>query len=253
MSIVALQVRDNYIIMAGDGVSTDPATGKVAAYVSKITTLPDLDCAIAITGVGGFHYVLQWKMPTWVTDFDDLVEALPELVYDTHNEIHRNNMVQGDNLKTNVVVAGWSINEQKYKAVRVLTYAKESTDAETGETTRLAPFVVHEFTGGGVWISAAPTDDASKRFGLMEDIEGEDDAAFLTRVICAGRASSGMISQDGSPYRFNAGGFVQLAFIQRSDIRSWITYRWPEDVIGEPIRPELGSPLPPSLSLVEPV
>ncbi|WP_339768033.1 hypothetical protein [uncultured Pseudosulfitobacter sp.] len=250
MSIVALQVREDYALIAGDGVCTDPETGAVAGYMSKITAMPDLDCAIAITGVGGFNHALQWNMPCWVKDFDGFIEALPDLARLTHEKLCRDNMIRGDDNRANLMAAGWSIEEQRYKAVRVVSYEKGTTNSETGDTAVLAPFVAHEFTSGGMWMSSAPKENNMKLFGLTEAIDGESDVDSITRAICAGRASSGMVLDGERSYHYNAGGYVQIALIQRGHINTWITHRWPEDIIGFPVRPEFGSPLPPHLKLI---
>jgi hypothetical protein len=251
MSVVALQIREGYCLLAGDGVCTDPDTGHVAGYLSKITAMPDLDCAFAITGIGGFNYAIQWNMPRWVSNFDDFVEALPSLVHRTHLQMRLDKMIRGTDDRVNVMAAGWSTREERFKAVRVVSYEKGSTNLETGQAETLKPFVAYEFASGGLWMSAAPTPKNMELFGLSEPIEGESDLDTMTRAICAARASSGMVSDEGREYRYNAGGFVQLAMVQRGSVQTWVPHRWPEDEVDEPIRPELGAPLPDHLPLVE--
>lgn len=246
MSIIALIRTDDYILMGGDGVCSNPETGEVAGYMSKLTLLPEYDCILGVTGVGGFPYVMQWFMPQAVTCFDDLVEVLPSLVLDVHTHMVDSEMYRFGEMKTNVVVAGWSEIAGTYKAYRVMTYEKESINHETGAEEALQPWTLYEMPERGMWSSAAPPQETLERFGVGGR-EGESDADLITRMICAGRNDSGKTTQDGMPVPFNAGGFIQLALLERAHVRSWITHRWPEDVIGEPIDPERGSPLPPYL------
>ncbi|WP_127113061.1 hypothetical protein [Shimia sediminis] len=245
MSVVACIVTDQYALMAGDGVCSDPDDGCVKGYISKLTLMPEYDCIMGITGVGGFNYVLQWNMPGSVNEFDDLLDVLPDLVLTTHIHMKNQGMYMFDDAKTNVVVAGFSRRAGTYKAYRCMTYEKEAWNTETGEITKLKPWELHELPDG-MWASAGPPKETLERFGLL-DGNGKDDVEILTRMICAGRNDSGKTNQDGMPVPFNAGGYIQLALFQNGMMNSWVAHRWPEDVIGEPIDPERGDPLPSNL------
>lgn len=245
MSVIALQIRDDYVIMAGDGVSTNPEDGSVAAYMSKLTAIPSKDCLIGITGVGGFNYVMQWFMPARVKNFDDLIDDLPYLVKHVDEHMHASDMIRFSDARTNVVVAGWSHRDNAFKGYRVVTYAKESRDAATGETSILEPWVLHEMPAG-MWASVGPPQETLEEFGVYGDVK--DDAELLTRMVCATRWESGKVKQDGMPYTFNAGGFVEIALLTRGQVHTWIAHRWPEDVIGLPIDPSKGERLPPYLT-----
>jgi hypothetical protein len=244
VSILALQFRENYALMGCDGVATEPSDGTVAGYVSKIALCPEYDCAIGITGVGGFEHIMRWFMPVQVATFDDVVQCLPDLVLHTHEHIKDNGLAVANDTRTNVTVAGWSLKRQAMEAYRVVTYPKDSFDRE-GVATRLQPFALHPMAMGQLWASAGPPSTTLAQFGLTEETmpEDADDLEMMTRMICAGRADSGR-SCDDYPGPFNAGGFVQLALIQQGKVTSWISHRWPEDVIGEPIDPTRGEPLP---------
>lgn len=247
MSVLTVLVRpDNYVLMGCDGVATDPHDGSVAGYMQKIRTYPAMNCAVGITGVGCFDAIMDWFIPIWVKDFDDLVDTLALVVLRTFEFLVENGMIRYEDPRCNICAAGWSAKAQAFKAVRVVTYPKKSQNAETGETITLEPWTVLEMKHSGTWSSAGASDEAMQKCGVYSSPD-DDDAAMMTRIICAARQSSGDLDHEEMPCNFNAGGFVQLALIQRNDIRSWIAHRWPEDIIGEPIDPTRGDIIPPYL------
>ncbi|WP_157046606.1 hypothetical protein [Roseovarius sp. 217] len=249
MSVLSVIVRPaDYVLLGADGVCTDPSTGAVVSYIEKIRVYPSLSCAIGVTGIGKIENIMDWFMPKSVHDFDHLVEFLPELVWHAQDYMIKNELLSCDDIRSNVVAAGWSKRDQKFAAYRVVTYPKESLDRSTGKTVTLEPWVAHEITESGTWTSCAPDANALQICGLNE-AHDEDDAAVMSRMICAGRQSSGKITQDGMSFQFNAGRFVQLALVKQSHCQTWIAHHWPEDVIGQPVDPARGSVLPPHLSL----
>lgn len=240
MSVVALWVEpEHYVMMASDGVATNPETGAVVSYVSKLTLLPEINTILGITGSCNLGSLLTWYMPDTVVDFDSLIEVLPELV---EYVCRMAELTPGFMLhKSCVVAAGWSASRQKYEAWRVVTYPKESL-TNGGEKLTLEPFKAHPVVSSGMWSSAGPGEEILKRFGISPLAEGETSAQSLVRMVCAARADSGIGTQEGLP--FNAGGFIQLAMLQDGYVQSSIPHRWPEDVIGEPIDPTRGEALP---------
>lgn len=244
MSIVSLTIRDDYLLMGCDGVSTDTADGSIHGFMSKLTLLPELNAIIGITGMGGFDHLMRWFMADRFADFDDLVPMLPELVQHTHEQVYINGLAQCEDHRTNVTLGGWSSTNQRFEAYRVTTYPKESINSDTKETTVLEPFVLHPMRMRGIWSSAAPDQEILERFGALGGID-EDDGAAMTRMICAARADSGRECPDyPEGVGFNAGGFVQLALLIPGHIQSWIAHRWPEDVPGEQLDPTRGEPMP---------
>jgi hypothetical protein len=101
--------------------------------------------------------------------------------------------------------------------------------------------VAHEIAPYSTWESCASDPESRKACGLDQ---ADDEASVLTRIVCAARQSSGKILQDEMDYPYNAGGFAQLALVERGHCRTWISMSWPEDVIGEPIDPTRGAILP---------
>ncbi|RXV64857.1 hypothetical protein C6W92_06035 [Roseovarius sp. A46] len=249
MSVLTVAVRpQEFALLAADGVSTDPRTGAVHQYLEKIKIYPSLSCAIGVTGMGKLDTMIDLFMPESVQEFDHLVEFLPGMVRYAQNQMIESGRLMCDDIRSNVVAAGWSSRAQEFKAYRVLTYPKGSQNAETGETVTLEPWVAHEMQPYGTWTSSAPHPEAWESCGLDQERDGEDEGATLTRIVCAGRQSSGKIFQDEADYPYNAGGFVQLALVNQGHCRTWITHRWPEDVIGEPIDPTRGVILPAHLT-----
>lgn len=233
---------DEYALIAADGVATDPVTGAVCGTVSKIITFPHISAVMGITGMGGFTHLMQWFVPPHVSTFDEMVEILPELVGFTWRYIQDREIAAHGMFNCCIVVGGWSEARQKFEGWRVVTYAKESVLAN-GETRILEPFVAHPMPSDGrMWASAGPGEDAMKRFGVIDGPEGDSDADILIRMICAARTDSGKVSTEG--VNFNAGGFVEVALMQRQYVQSWIAHRWPEDVLGEPVDPDRGQPMP---------
>ncbi len=242
MSAIALIVTDDYVVMAGDGVASDPATGAVVAYMSKLSLMPELNAVMAITGIGGFDHLLGWFMPCGVKDFDDLVEVLPDLVKRCHFHAVAQGMIVGGDHRTNVTVAGWSGQREQFEGWRVVSYEKETIDEGSGRTTVLPPWTLLPMPRDRIWCSTAPASMIKARFGLPFATDDDNDVDMLVRMICAARAESGDIA--GLAARFNAGAFVQIALVDRRLCQSWIAHRWPEDVIGKPIDPTLGEPMP---------
>lgn len=244
MTIIAMQLLENGALMGCDGVSTDPRTGAVHGYLSKIDLLPEHEAMIGISGCGGFNHLMRWFLPGHVEDFDDLIEVLPALVEHVHFHILEHGLSVTDDTRTSVMIVGWSRSDKQCKAYRVVTYAKESVNADTRETTVLEPFELYPVRVSGMWSSTSPDREIMERFGVFAGIE-EDEGAAMTRLICAGRAASGSASAENEQgVRFNAGGFVQLALLRPGLVQSWIAHRWPEDVLGEPIDPSRGVPMP---------
>lgn len=242
MSAIALAVMDDCVLFAGDGVATDPATGFVVGYMSKITVMPDLNAVIAITGVGGFDHLLGWYMPPHVRTFDDLLNVLPDLVKHCHENGVSNGLFRGGDFRTNVCVGGWSDERQKFEAWRVVSYPKEAMDRKTGEKTILEPWVLHQMPDGATWCSTSQSEEVNAKFRLGKPHEDDNAVDTLTRIICASRAGSGTV--EGLDGTFNAGGYIQFAQVQRGYAQSWIAHRWPEDEIGRAIDPSLGLPMP---------
>jgi hypothetical protein len=232
---------DGYVLIGADGAGTHPETGQIIGSVSKILTLPNMSAVIGISGMGGFSNLMQWFLPPHVTDFDGLIEVFAELVQVTYNHIVFSDIAAYGMFDSSVVVGGYSEARQKYEAYRVVTYPKTSAVA-AGEERVLEPFVLHPVSDKGMWSSTGPSVEVMKRFGVIDGPEGDDDAALITRMICASRMESGKAVDQG--VTFNAGCFVQIAMMQRYHSQSWIAHIWPDDVIGKTIDPMLGQPLP---------
>lgn len=243
MSVLTVLVRpDNYALMGCDGVATDPHDGSVVGYMQKIRTYPAMNCAVGITGVGGFDAIMDWFMPIWVKDFDDLVDVLAITVLRTFEFLVDNGMIRFEDPRCSICAAGWSEKAQAFKAYRVVTYPKKSQNTE-GETITLEPWTALEMQHSGTWSSTDAGREAMQKCGVYSSPD-DDDIAMMTRIICSARQGSGIIEHEEMSGTFNAGGYVQLALIQRGQISSWIPHRWPEDIIGEPIDPTRGDIIP---------
>lgn len=242
MSVLTVLVRpDNFALMGCDGVATDPATGAVAGFMQKIRTYPAMSCAVGITGLGGFDALMDCFLPIWVKDFDDLIDVLPAVVKAVFAYLEIQGQLPADT-RCSVCAAGWSPRASAFKAFRLVSYPKKSRDAATGELVTLEPWVAHELAHSGTWSSAGARPEDLARCGVNSS--PGDDAANAVRIIAAARQSSGKIEAEEMPGTFNAGGFVQLALIERGKVTSWVPHTWPEDVIGEPIDPTRGVLVP---------
>lgn len=109
----------------------------------------------------------------------------------------------------------------------------------------LKAFTLTQIDDHKMWTSVGPGEDVLRKFGVIDGPEGSSDIDALRRMICAARADSGRETEQ-YPH-FNAGGFIQLATVQRGIVLSAINHRWPEDVIGEPLDPTRGQPMPDDL------
>lgn len=245
MSIVVMCVRpENYILISGDGLASDPLDGTVIGYASKIVPMQEIQTVMAVTGLKGLGQMIQFHMPAHISSFDEMVEILPELLRDVCDKAEASGMVDFADFKSCIAVGGWSNKRQQYEGWRVLTYEKNSVHAVTGEETTLLPFTALQIEAHGVWASHNPGPDLMRQFGITGSAEDDTDMDLLVRWVCCGRANSG--PNDAGEF-FNAGGFVQVAMLTRDTYDSKIEHRWPEDVIGVINDPSKGQPLPDNL------
>lgn len=245
MSVVTVIVQpEHYAMLACDGVASHPDDGTVVGYASKITLLPDLDAAIGVTGIYGLAQMMQWCMPLTVTNFDDLVTHLPVLMWDACQMLHRTSGHVPT--KSCAVVVGWSDARQQYEGWRITNYDKELRVGGADAALETLPaYTERQLDGGKLWASAGPSEAVMRKFGVIDGPEGMTDVDLLRRMVCAARSDSGTPTEQYSCY--NAGGFIQVAQVQKGYVQSAINHRWPEDVIGEPIDPNRGQPLPDDL------
>lgn len=245
MSVVSVIVQaDHYAMMACDGVASHHTNGTVVGYVSKITLLPELDAAIGVTGIYGLAQMMQWCMPIGTSSFDELVECLPRLMWDACELTGRvSGVVCG---KSCVVVVGWSHQRQRYEGWRITNYDKEVRTGGADTASKMLPaFTMTQLNDNQMWSSSGPSEKVMRKFGVINGPEETNDIDCLRRMICAARADSGRKTEQYD--FFNAGGFIQIAQVQKGYVQSAINHRWPEDVIGEPIDPTRGQPMPDDL------
>lgn len=241
MTALAMMIQpDDYVILACDGVSTSPSTGAVGGYMSKLHFLPHLDLAIATAGFGGLAEALTFHLPTYVTDFDDLIKIMPEYLPWLWAEVVTTPSVTA--WDSCIALAGWSAERKRYEGFRYSTTEWGEIDQSTGETVRKPAFTPRRIPEQSVWTTCGFSEERLRAFGVIDPPEGTADEDLVVRTICAARAESGHI--EGQSLRFNAGGFVQVAQIARGFARTNIAHRWPEDVLGEPVDPSRGQPLP---------
>lgn len=245
MSVVAVIVDPEHGgLLACDGVASHHTDGSVVGYVSKITLIPELDTAMGVTGIYGLAQIMQWFMPLQVTSFDELLKALPELMFHSCKQLGQISDTECG--KCCCVVVGWSEARQKYEGWRITNYDKEvRTGGKDTASTVLKAFTMKRLEDRGTWSSAGPQEAVLRRFGVIDGPEGSTDIDVLRRMVCAARADSGLATEEYG--HFNAGGFIQVAQVQKGYVQSGINHRWPEDVIGEPIDPNRGQPLPDDL------
>ena len=255
MSAVAVAVWDEGVIVAGDGVCSDPDTGEVGGLFSKVITLPERNAIVAWCGIGTFGHRLNLAIAQQYPTFDELLDAFPEICEGVHTDfvdefgLYWAPTVQ---LECSVVLAGYSTSRRRHEAYRLVSYVKESTNGVTGEKSFLEPWKLIPISY--LYCSHAPRPELLKEFGL-ETVDGPVDLAGLCiRFICANRAESGQTNKDdplNAGRFYSVGGFVQMAYMQGDTIQSWIAHRWPEDVPGQRIDPSKGERLPAYLMSAE--
>lgn len=231
----------NGLVFAGDGVAYDPADGKITALVSKIILMPELDCFLAAVGMGGlgaeFYAVVQ---PYGLADFDDLLDNFPDLAKEAYR-IARWRFEVAEEIQSTLVIGGWSNRNQRYEMHRICAKGRDVLDLVTGERMADAPAWTPVHIEGRPYISAFPDPEVAERFGLGGP-QTQYSIDWCARVICGCRASSGPSRYDeGTIYQ--VGGFLQLAWINRQQMRTWIAHRWPEQ-IGGTVDPIKGDPMP---------
>lgn len=249
MSALAVGTADNAIVFAADGVCYDYAEGKVSGLGSKLLLMPEIDCILGWTGLGAFgeHFRLATSMR--FADFDALLDE----VVGVSREIHLSMTWNWQRLAFNTgretylsfVLGGWSNVRQRFESYRIVSYAKESLDGtDPSKKIMLEPWRLLPMPG--MWASSAPSPETCARFGTVVGDGNYDMTDMAIRFICANRAESGIRTdpETGAESFYNVGGFVQVAVLQRGNVNSWIAHRWPEDVIGMPIDPTRGKPMP---------
>lgn len=251
MSIVVLRLGENFAALAGDGVWTDPQTGDVGGYVSKLHLAPEYGTMFGVTGAGRFGQLMIMNKHPRVQVFDDFVDDLPRLVKKTHLEMLENGWAIGGETMSNVMAVGWSDKSEAYAGLRMTTYDKQSTTSTTGEQVTLSAFEPHFVPSGGQVASTAIDDEILERFGIFDPKIEEQDGPInhMVRVVSGARASTKVSPTDIGIG--NIGGYVQLALLQMPEMTTSIVHRWPEDIIGRPVDPALGEPLPPQLRFTD--
>lgn len=249
MSAIAIEVSPDGIVIAADGVCYEYDTGNVRGFASKVITCPELSCALGWTGISDFGRAVYLEMGDAFRDFDHFTDNFAEFCQQVHRKYVRSYSLYDKpraHSQVSVVVAGWSERRQAYVGFRVFSYPKLSHNMATNETTTNEPWTAIELPE--FWCSYSPASQYLERCGL-NDPELLRFGEIAPRVICAARASSGLTSDGPSegPQVFNAGCFLQMVLVKREGIQSWISHRWPEDVIGAPIDPSKGDLLPPWL------
>lgn len=243
MSCIAIMCDPaNGLVFAGDGVAYDPADGKITAMVSKIILMPELGCFAAAVGMGGlgveFQAVVQ---PAGLSGFDNLVDNFASLAKEAYR-IARWRFEVAEEMQSTIVIGGWSNRHERYEMHRICAKAREVLDLATGERMSDAPSWTPVQVEGRPYISAFPAPEVADRFGLGAGAQGHNAVDWCARVICGCRASSGPSRyEDGVIYQ--VGGFLQIAWINRDQMRTWIAHRWPEK-IGGTVDPMLGEPMP---------
>lgn len=239
MTALALYVGKDGIAFASDGVFYDYDAGTVAGYGSKVQLYPERNALIAGAGMGGFVAALNWEIDQSSASFDELAADFPEICWRVHFQVSGGKQKDPKN-DICVVLAGYSVERERYEAYRLVSYPKTSITNEDGSTEIVKPWRLHRIENG--WSSVAIPDDIRCQFGL--DRHDHQPMDWAVRVVCAARASSRLIVEDdGSTRHFLAGGFCQVSLLSQNMIQSFITHRWP-DPIGEPIDPASGAPLP---------
>ncbi len=243
MSALAIAIGTDGILAACDGVCYDYETGTVSGFVSKIILLPEYGAFIGWTGAGAFGPALRWEINQAIVSFDDLVEQFSHLCEAVQWKLFGYN--QGPLSEVSCVIAGWSVARQAYEGYRLVSYDKPSVDLSDGRRIRMDPFKAFPLPDG-LWCSTSPT--RLEAFGLNPPSPDEEAVDTAIRLICAARAESGRKDDEDGRF-FMAGGFVQVVILQQNATQSYIAHRWPEDVLGQPIDPSKGSPLPPWLEM----
>lgn len=239
MSVIAVAVGKDGVLAASDGVCYTYETGEIAGFVSKVILLPEYNCFIGSTGAGSFGVSLRWEIEQKVNSFDELVEDFADFCEIVHRKLFTNMWGYWDHssrdTEISCVIGGWSDARQAYEAYRVVSYEKGSVDLSDGSAIRLEPFKLMPLPDA-LWCSYSP--DTMEEFGLTPPLPNEETADIAARLVCAARATSGLVTEsDGNEAFFMAGGFIQMTVIQQGHSQSWIAHRWPEDRLGEPIDP----------------
>jgi hypothetical protein len=247
MSIVAMHVDpERGVYVGSDGVSYR-ADGNVHSYVSKVLTVPHLNCLVAVVGVGQQLPIVADLIERGGTDvaftsFDLVVANFYELFRQVERTLVKMpGFLEIENWNSTMIIAGWSDEHQRFEAHKISNYGKDvlpmldqASSLEEAMMYQVTPYEVQKIGEG--YVSAWPGEEVAQRFGIGGSMPVLD---YLARVVSAGRATS----EVGPERTFMAGGFLQITALTRDKITSWIAHRWP-DRLGAPVDPSSGAAMP---------
>lgn len=240
MTAIAIFRLDDGVVIASDGAAYASTTGCLTGLTSKVVLAPEWSCVLAQRGAGGVVQLIRSRIGFEVLTFDDLLDVIVGVAIDVYDSYK----VFGydDDARFSLFLAGWSETRERFETYQLRTHGHEAHAEGTGEVLVVEPFqltplpFVYLAPGGG---------EHMERFGVMEAIAANDPIPATVRAVCAARQLRN-VSDEAAEHC--VGGFIQLTIVRRDKVESTIVHRWP-DVIGEPIDPTRGEPLPAFLSV----
>lgn len=238
------------MVRGNDGVAiaTDAATyeldGRLQHLMSKVALIPERNCVISARGAAGLTGRLAEAVRHQTFDFDDVLALLGWEAKKLLDEWREWIKPRTEPKHIDLHIAGWSSARERYETYILCSGEKIQTDVN-GVLMPLAPWSLTPVPS--MFASPLPDAEVARRFGLDYDkfSNGYDAAA---RIVCAVRSESRAFHEGAAAMGCIAGGWLQMTILKRDFVSTEIIHRWP-DVIGEPIDPTRGEPLPKFLRL----
>jgi hypothetical protein len=233
-AIITLRQREAVHILC-DGAGYD-SEGTVRAVMSKAFAIPHLAAVIATRGSAVALPLIGTRLSALFSSFDDLVSGieaeLPKIVEDSETFFALSGAAS-----TELAVIGWSDQNNSGMAFTIQTGDVSDTRPEYADLEQPESFKLVERPDA--FALPAPSAEIMRvaAHGFLDaDIEKLVPAVDLLHIMEMQRQS--LVEYNGLDI-YVVGGLALLSTVTRGGtITQRVIHRWPEDRIGEDIRPE---------------
>jgi hypothetical protein len=212
-------------------------SGIVADLIDKCRAIPELHCAMTTLGpVGWQQIIFDAIREGGFSSFDDLVTGFESLMVEVF-EYHQESVSSLPCVATEVWIAGWSQRRQRPEGYTIwledrAEFEKRRLSESTGDRN---PFEIRPLSNVAVHVNPTPTGEALAnaffRSGVLdtEVLIPEVDLLHIMEI------QRHWPFDDG---KYKIGGYALLTSIDESGVTQRRIQEWPEDKVGELIRPK---------------
>jgi hypothetical protein len=239
IAVTALAVRldsKDGIVIGSDGAVYDPGNGNLIGECSKVLFVPECDAFVMSRGSAGFIHVLRHNLGFEVGGFDDLMQVTVEA---SQRALAVYTDQDYEFATTTLIVGGRSKSKGVFEVYRLSSTKRTIRNALTEESELVPPSVITPIDR--IWAAPFPDEGLREQFGIHDDLTGYE---YVARTICAARHQQDSMTGAGETVPgFSVGCFLQMGSLLPDGFRTSVIHRWP-DVLGEPIDPARGEPMP---------